>query len=226
MMDRSEVIQYLINKKNCKHYLEIGVFNGEVFFKIKAQHKYAVDPAFRFAKETKYKMMLKNKSNITAKFFTKTSDDFFKENAPALFSKKKIDLCFIDGMHEFDFVLRDTINALNYLDEKGIIILHDCNPLTAEAEISFADWKNRGFTGEWNGDVWKIIVHLKSVRDDINVFTLDTDQGLGIITKGTPQAKLNFTEEQIRQFTFKDINENRNEWLSLKPEGYLFEYFQ
>ena len=26
--------------------------------------------------------------------------------------------------------------------------------------------------------------------------------------------------------TFNDIDENRNEWLSLKPEAYLFEYFQ
>ena len=224
-MDRSEVIQYLVDKKKYKRYLEIGVFNGEVFFKIKASHKYAVDPVFRFVKETKYKMMLKNRSNVNAKYFTKTSDDFFKEDAPKLFSKKKIDICFIDGMHEYDFVLRDTINALNYLDEEGVIILHDCNPLTAEAEVSFAEWKKRGFTGEWNGDVWKIIVHLKSMRDDINVFTLDTDQGLGIITKGNRQAKLNFTEEQIRQFTFKDIDANRKEWLSLKPESYLLEYF-
>ena len=224
-MDRSEVIQYLVNKKNYKRYLEIGVFNGEVFFKIKVQHKYAVDPVFRFVKETKYKMMLKNRSNINARYFTKTSDDFFKELAPKLFSKKKIDICFIDGMHEFDFVLRDTINTLKYLDEGGVIILHDCNPLTAEAEVNYAEWEKRGLTGEWNGDVWKIIVYLRSMVDDINVFTLDTDQGLGIITKGKQQNKLYFKEEQIRRFTFKDIDSNRKEWLNLKPESYLSNYF-
>lgn len=224
-MDRSEVIQYLINKKKYKRYLEIGVFNGEVFFKTKAPYKYAVDPAFRFVVETKYKMMLKNLSNVNAKYFTKTSDDFFKEDAASLFSKKKIDICFIDGMHEFDFVLRDTINCLKFLDENGVIILHDCNPLTAEAEVSYEEWKKRDLAGEWNGDVWKIIVYLKSLRDDVNVFTLDTDQGLGIITKGTPQTKLDFTEAQIRQLTFKDFDANRKEWLSLEPESYLQEYF-
>src|SRR5665647_2354979 len=134
-MDRSEVIQYLVDKKKYKRYLEIGVFNGEVFFKIKASQKYAVDPVFRFVIETKYKMMLGNLSNVNAKYFTKTSDDFFKEDAPKLLSKKKIDICFIDGMHEFDFVLRDTLNTLKYLDDDGVIILHDCNPLTAEAEV-------------------------------------------------------------------------------------------
>jgi hypothetical protein len=224
-MDRSEVIQYLINKKKYKRYLEIGVFNGEVFFKIKAPHKYAVDPVFRFVRETKYKMMFKNVSNANAKYFTKTSDDFFKNDSPKLFSKRKIDICFIDGMHEFDFVLRDTLNTLKYLDDNGVIILHDCNPLTADAEVSYAEWEKRGFAAEWNGDVWKIIVYLRSLVDDINVFTLDTDQGLGIITKGLGQVKLNFTEEQIRQMTFKDIDSNREQWLNLKPESYLLEYF-
>lgn len=225
-MDRSEVIQYLINKNNYKRYLEIGVFNGEVFFKIRCRFKYAVDPVFRFVRETKYKMMFKNSSNINAKYITKTSDEFFKEDAPALFSKNTIDICFIDGMHEFDFVKNDVLNTLKYLDKNGVIILHDCNPLTAEAEVNYAAWEKRGLTGEWNGDVWKIIVYLKSVREDINVFTLDTDQGLGIITWGRQEAKLNFTEQQIRQFSFKEIDANRKEWLNLKPEGYLSEYFK
>jgi len=225
-MDRSEVIQYLIDKKKYKRYLEIGVFNGEVFFKTRARYKIAVDPVFRFVRETKYKMMFTNRSNVNARYFTKTSDQFFKEDAARLFSKKKIDICFIDGMHEFDFVKNDVLNTLEYLDENGVIVLHDCNPLTAESEVNYAAWEKRGLTGEWNGDVWKIIVYLRSVRNDINVFTLDTDQGLGIITWGTQERTLNFTKEQIRNFTFKDIDANRKEWLNLKPENYLLERFK
>jgi len=224
-MDRFEVIQYLVDKKNYKRYLEIGVFNGEVFFKIKASSKVAVDPVFHFARETKYKKMLNNFSNVNARYFTKTSDDFFKEDAARLFAKKKIDLCFIDGMHEYDFVKRDVLNTLEYLNEDGVIILHDCNPLSAAAEVSYNEWEKRGFTGDWNGDVWKVIVYLRSLRDDVNVFTLDTDQGLGIVTKGSPCSKLNFSEEQIKQFRFEDLNANRVEWLNLQPENYLFEKF-
>ena len=220
-MDRSEVIQNFIDKRKYRRYVEIGVFNGEVFFKVKAPQKFAVDPAFRFVPETKYKMMLRNFSNINAKYYSKTSDKFFKEDAPDIFSRRGIDICFIDGMHEFDFVLRDTINTLKYLNDDGVIILHDCNPLTKEAEVSYEAWEQRGFTGEWNGDVWKIILYLKSVRDDVNVFTLDTDHGLGIITKGKPETRLDFSEEQIRQFSFEDLAANRNNWLSLKPVEYL-----
>lgn len=225
-MDRSEVIQYLVDKKKYQRYLEIGVFNGEVFFKIKARNKYAVDPAFRFVIETRYKKMLSNISNVRAKYFSKKSDDFFKEDAPSLFFKNKIDICFIDGMHEFDYVKNDVINTLQYLDEDGVIILHDCNPLTAEAEVDYATWEKRGFTGEWNGDVWKVILYVRSLYKDLHVFTLDTDHGLGIISRGTPESTLNFTEAQIRQLTFKDIDANRNEWLNLKPEDYLSVRFQ
>lgn len=224
-MDRSEVIQYLINKKHYKRYLEIGVFNGEVFFKIKVRLKFAVDPVFRFVREEKLKRMYMNSSNILARYFAKISDDFFKNDAPRLFSKKKIDICFIDGMHEYDFVKNDVLNTLKYLNEDGVIILHDCNPLTAEAEVSYSAWEKRGFTGEWNGDVWKMILYLRSLRDDVNVFTLDTDQGLGIITKGRPGTILNFTEQQIRELNFIDFDSNRNEWLNLKPESFLMETF-
>jgi Methyltransferase domain len=224
-MDRHDVIQYLIDKKKYKRYLEIGVFKGEVFFSVKAMRKYAVDPAFSFTMQMRYQVMLKNPANIRARYFRKTSDVFFQEDAPKLFSKKKIDICFIDGMHEFEYALRDVENALQYLDEGGVIVLHDCNPLTAEATISFADWEKKNYAGPWNGDVWKTIVYLRSLRDDINVFTLDTDHGLGIVVKGIPDYKLDISPEQLKNFSYGELNANRKNWLNLKPETYLQEYF-
>ena len=112
-MDRLQVIQYLINKKKYKQYLEIGVFNGDVFFKTKVSRKFAVDPLFRFVKETKFKMIFKNVSNLNAKYFTKTSDEFFKDDAPGLFFKKKIDICFKIKRPKF-------VQAINLLVEDAI----------------------------------------------------------------------------------------------------------
>jgi hypothetical protein len=38
-------------------------------------------------------------------------------------------------------------------------------------------------TGEWIGDVWKTIIHLKSkYKDCLNITVLETDYGLGYIT--------------------------------------------
>ena len=51
------------------------------------------------------------------------------------------------------------------------------------------------------------------------------DEGLGVVTFGTPENKLNFTPEQIKSFGYEDFAKNRKEWLNLKPANYFFEYF-
>ena len=43
-MKRNEIIQYLIDKKGYKSYLEIGVGGSNNFNKIKCKHKDGVDP--------------------------------------------------------------------------------------------------------------------------------------------------------------------------------------
>lgn len=35
-------------------------------------------------------------------------------------------------------------------------------------------------TPPWSGDVWKSIVHLRSIRPDLRVAVLDCDSGVGI----------------------------------------------
>jgi len=100
---RWDLINYIINKKHIKNYLEIGCDDDNLFNKINLPGKIGVDP--------------RQGGNIR-----KTSDDFFKEN------KKKFDLVFIDGLHKFDQVNNDITNSLNCLNDNGLILLHDCLP--------------------------------------------------------------------------------------------------
>lgn len=218
-------IEQLIRHRGYKTYLEIGVFLGKVFFFVSAPRKYAVDPDFKFGFYRKLKRVFRKFSNLRARFYEKTSDAFFEADAPKLFAKKKVDISLVDGMHEYAFALRDVENTLQYLQPEGAIIMHDCNPQTAEAAVVFADWKARGFSGDWNGDVWKTILHLRSTRDDINVFVLDCDHGLGVITRGKPEQRLSFTPAEIDALRYEDLQQNRKEWLNLKPPMYFFEYF-
>ena len=74
-------------------------------------------------------------------------------------------------MHEYSYALRDVENTLKYLSENGVIILHDCNPQKKEDAVSFEEWKARDFKNTWNGDVWRTVLHLRSLRNDINIFT-------------------------------------------------------
>ncbi|MDP4264742.1 MAG: class I SAM-dependent methyltransferase [Bacteroidota bacterium] len=223
--ERKQLIQDIINKKKYTTYLEIGVFAGGVFFPVRAKRKIAVDPEFTFGKFKRRKKILKNLSNLNARYYEMPSDDFFNQHAGQLFKDNAVDICLVDGMHEYEYALRDVENTLHYLQQDGVIIMHDCNPQTAAAAISFEEWKNKNYEGNWNGDVWKTILHLRSLRKDITVFVLDVDYGLGIVCKRPPEDTLSFTPAQIRNFTYDDLAKNRQQWLNLKPIEYFYRFF-
>jgi hypothetical protein len=63
-MDRIKLIKFLLGRKKSKHYLEIGVFSGHVFFKIKSTFKVAVDPEFQFGFFRKLIKTLSNPYNF------------------------------------------------------------------------------------------------------------------------------------------------------------------
>jgi hypothetical protein len=224
---RLELIQSLIDKKGYKKYLEIGVSIGTVFFRIRCKKKIAVDPEFGFSglKKITRSLRLNNWTNLSADYFEKTSDEFFL--ADGANNLEGLGISLIDGMHEYSYALNDIVNTLKYLKKDGVIVVHDCNPREESNACSFEDWKKRGFTGEWNGDVWKSIVHLRATRKDINVFVADIDQGLGIITwsENTHLPLSGINTEDIKNFNFSDFERNRKEWLNLKPASYLNEYF-
>ena len=224
--ERKQLIQDIINQKQYITYLEIGVFAGGVFFPVKAKRKIAVDPEFTFGKFKRTKKILKNLSNINASYFEMSSDEFFEQHASELFRSKPIDLCLVDGMHEYEYALRDVENTLNYLQDDGAIIMHDCNPATAGNAISFKEWKDKNYEGNWNGDVWKTILHLRSLRKDITVFVLDVDYGLGIVCKKPSEENLSFTQAEIRNLTYSDLDKNRQQWLNLKPLEYFYSFFK
>ena len=228
-MNRLLAIQLLMTQKNLKNYVEIGVFNGHIFFRIKSFFKIAIDPDFTFSKFRIFGKIILNPYNLFNQYFKTTSDDFFKNNAPNVFRDKKIDIALVDGMHEFAFATRDVEHILERMNDNGVIIMHDCNPLTFEAACTFKEWENRNFSGTWNGDVWKTILYIQSCRTDLDVFVLDCDHGLGVVTKSKKHDKtspFHFSMEEIDRLTYDDFNANRTAYLNLKSADYFYEYFQ
>ena len=139
-------------------------------------------------------------------------------------------MAFIDGLHTYEQSLQDVQNTLRFGNKKGVIVRHDCNPsceVAACAENSFKEaesLKLNGWAGQWCGDVWKTICHLRSTQNELRVCVLDCDCGLGLITMGTPENKLSYSEQDIDNLTYDDLNERRTEILNLKNPG-LFEEF-
>ena len=77
-----------------------------------------------------------------------------------------MNFAFIDGMHIFEFALRDFLNTERYLAPGAWIALHDTVPV--HPSIASRD----RFTGCWTGDIWKMLHYLLQYRKDLQVKTL------------------------------------------------------
>ena len=225
-MNRITVIQKIIDKKKAKNYLEIGVQRGRCFLKIKAKNKIAVDPCFQINTTKKIRHLCKNISNRNNVYHEMTSDDFF-EMAEDRYDKKYFDVIFIDGLHTYGQTKKDVIAGLEFLSDEGVMVLHDCFP-PCEAAAYPSNSKQEaealnlpGWTGEWCGDVWKTIVHLRSSRDDLDMFVLNCDFGLGILRRGKNKNKLNLSDAEIDTLTYADLEKNKAEYVNLQEPEFI-----
>jgi Methyltransferase domain len=235
-MTRTDIIQAILDKISGKRYLEIGVFKRENFDKITVKEKIGADPSYKNRNKylskllnwfpplaTCHKLLRRLKGE---RYFQVTSDRFFEDNAQWLGSNP-MDVCFIDGLHTYAQSLNDVINCLKYLSPSGVIVMHDCSPkeaVLAHPANSLEDMIKMdlpGFTGGWTGDVWKTIVYLRSQRPDLRVFVLNTDEGVGIITRGKPENMLSYSIEEIDRMTYQDLQAARKELLNLKEPEYM-----
>jgi hypothetical protein len=188
---RFDVINYLIEKYNFINYLEIGVFHGENIRKVKSPYKNGVDPGTEgyIVPEVDYPM---------------TSDDFF--NFIKDHEYIKYDIIFIDGLHEYNQVKKDIRNSLNHLQPNGFIILHDCNPVSYEAQIP--DRK----TVAWNGDVWKSFVEFRKNNPNFECGVIDTDFGVGFIKNNN---NILYNSDVILDIDYYTFDSDRKKYLNL-----------
>ncbi len=224
-MRKEYIIQKILKKIRGKTYLEIGILKGVSFLQIKARNKIGIDPSIKIP--TRKRLLSHMRFGMT-KYFEMTSDLFFKDHAESLFKDKKIDLAFIDGLHTYEQTLIDVDNTLPHLKENGIIILHDCNPpieSAAAEKIEQAKKISSGIT-PWCGTVWKAVVHLRSLNDNLKLFVLDCDFGVGVVTRETPDKKLNFTIEEVKKLEYKDLDKDRKNLLNLKDPDYLYSFLK
>lgn len=163
-----------------QRYFEIGVQHGATLA-IARCASLGVDPAYAIS------------SNVFGQkpachLYRQTSDEFFANNNVLRIMGGPIDLAFLDGMHQYEFLLRDFINTERYCEQSSVIALHDCIPTdvhvarrdpaegTNEAVSAHKDW--------WAGDVWKTLLILRKYRPDLRIHCLDAPPtGLILVTR-------------------------------------------
>jgi hypothetical protein len=106
-----------------------------------------------------------------------TSDDFFASPLAAdLIGPGGLDIAFIDGMHLFEFALRDLVNVARHSHRGTLVIMDDCWPPDPA-------WASREpYGGMWTGDVWKVLLFLRDEHPEVEVALLDVHPaGLALI---------------------------------------------
>ena len=178
-MDRHEFLRGLHRVTAARNYLEIGVNDGRSLA-LSRVPSIGIDPAF------KVNVSLRGDIHLVKA----TSDDFFATRDPLGHLKSarnplknirkgrpllshyrggtSLDLAFIDGMHLFEYALRDFMNVERFSRWDTAIVLDDMLPRDVDEAA-----RDR-HTKFWAGDVYKLIPVLNKYRPDLLVLPVDT----------------------------------------------------
>lgn len=174
------LINDLISDLNYKSYLELGVSVGESWKLISCENKIGVD----------------NNINVANEFdgvVHSTTDDYFLNN------QNKFDLIYIDALHEKNQVYKDFKNSFNALNDSGIIIFHDINPL----DISQTHFNS-------SGDIFELWIELSNTY---KVYTIKGTAGdsVGVFIKSENSK---FIDIEVKDYTYQFFSENREDFIS------------
>ena len=193
-INRWDLIKRIIKEKRFNSYLEIGCDDDYSFSQIEVEKKIGVDP-------------------YSGGNYKGTSDEFFLRNSDCF------DCIFIDGLHEYDQVYKDILNSLKFLNEGGIILLHDCLPASVHQQAV------PRYKKIWNGDVWKAIVNIRT-NADYDTITCYIDHGVSIIRKQKNVDRLNLNIDNFKNLKFKDFYYNYKKYMRLVDYKNIFDYLK
>ncbi len=184
-----------------KNYLEIGVNRGaSIVLAQPGTQAIGIDPVMR-------KDCRRLPGHI--QLYTMTSDDFFtRMDLGSILAGNPLEMAFIDGMHLFEFALRDFIRVERYSHPRGKILLHDTYPVDPIAA------SRHQLTDFWTGDVWKIIPCLQKYRPDLRIHTIAAaPSGLTLVQNLDPASRVleNHLQEIYEEFIYLDFTEFQRE---------------
>lgn len=162
-----DVLQALHRSLRPELYAEVGIRNG-------GSLSLAMGPAIGIDPAPEITVPLGDQVQV----FEKSSDDFFAQDAATVITRP-IDLAFIDGMHWFEFALRDFINIERYCGATSLVVFDDIFP-----SHSLQAARDRQ-TRVWTGDVWRIVGCLRRFRPDLVLVPVDTHPTGLLLVAGT-----------------------------------------
>lgn len=164
-----------------RNYLEIGIRTGASLTTSQVP-SVGVDPGPALPNDFEEK-------HPHIQIIKKTSDKFFAEDDVRQLLGGPVDFAFLDGLHHAETLLRDFLNTERVADRTSVIVLHDCIPTDVGMTRRNARDKSEYSrdSGQWAGDVWKIIPILREHRPELKMCFLDAPPtGLVLVTNLDP----------------------------------------
>ena len=206
-----------------RNYLEIGVNDGRslAFSRVPS---IAIDPAFKVTTPLRADIQLARA----------TSDAYFAGKDPLghlksarnpvknlrrgrpLFADYRggttLDLAFIDGMHLFEYALRDFTNVERFADWSSVIVFDDMLPRNVDEAA-----RDR-HTGVWTGDVYKVVPVLQQHRPDLTVIQVDTEP-TGMLSSSVPMRRTPCSVMSTRILRRSGLSQTRRRSRNGSPNG-------
>lgn len=207
-----EVLKALHDEIHPSLYVEIGVRRGSSLALARGR-TIAIDPEPDIDPD--------EYGNV--ELFRVPSDYFFDRHWPLESDRSPVELAFIDGMHLFEFVLRDFMNLEARSSRETVVIVDDVFP------NHIAQATRERATQVWTGDVWKFLVCLRECRPDLSLTMLDTHPTGLLVIRGLKKNKRALWDQYnpiVRKYIdlelegYQDLILNRVEALSLSGQGY------
>lgn len=153
-------------------YLEIGVRSGSSLAQARCR-SVGIDPAYLLTAEL----------DCSVSLFRTTSDEYFTRPEPlAPTDGQRFDLAFIDGMHLFEYALRDFINTERHCSRRAVVVFDDILPRTVDQAARIRH------TLAWTGDVYPLLEVFARYRPDLVVVPVDTaPTGLLLVFGADPE---------------------------------------
>jgi hypothetical protein len=213
-MRRHEFLGHLHRVVAPRNYLEIGVSDGRSLT-LAGVPAIGIDPAPK----------VKTQLGPDAKVVRATSDAFFARADPLEHLRNErrsfqdrllgrppvarahgsatLDLAFIDGMHLFEFALRDFMNVERHASWTSVIVFDDVLPRDVDEAA-----RDR-HTKFWAGDVFKIIDVLRRYRPELVILPADTAPTGTLVVIGAD------AENRVLQTAYDEIVRT---WLAPDPQ--------
>ena len=212
----TDVLARLHETLQPRAYFEIGTLDGKTLHLARCA-SVAVDPQFLI-----HDNIAEGKPFLC--LYQMRSDNFFREHNPVRILGREIEFAFLDGMHLFEFLLRDFLNTEKYCRRNSVIAIHDCIPTdiyTADRYQNVGNELRPEHDGWWTGDIWKVILVLKKYRPDLLIHALDAvPTGLVLVTNLDPQSGVlerdyfrivaEFTPLDLRQYGIRAFIDQLN----------------